>query len=195
VEIIQSEFPGAGEFLPYYYLLTRQLFKKAIIMQDSMILTTQPIAYESVEDFMFLYENKDGPQDEFAWGHLIGTTKVPKEIGALIKSGNWLTCFGTCMVITFDFLKEVEDKVGFTQWKTIVKDRGTRIDLERTMALACCYLRPNKTTFSLFGSWGEIQVVKIFGDRGYSLGHYLEDKQKYTNGTLPYEFIKIFNGR
>jgi hypothetical protein len=34
VEIIQSEFPGAGEFLPYYYLLTRKFFKKAIIIKE-----------------------------------------------------------------------------------------------------------------------------------------------------------------
>ena len=184
VEIIQSEFPGAGEFLPYYYLLTRQLFKKAVIMQDSMILTTRPIPYENVEDFMFLYENQDGPADESAWAYLMGATKVPKEMGALIKSGKWRTCWGTCMVVTYDFLKEAEEKVGFMQWKTMVKDRNQRMDLERAMALVCCYLRPNKTTFSLFGSWEQIQTVKIHGNRCYTLERYLQDKEGIKNGTI-----------
>ena len=36
IEIIQSEFPGRGELLPYYYLLKYKFFKNAVIIHDSV---------------------------------------------------------------------------------------------------------------------------------------------------------------
>ena len=38
VTIIKSEFPGAGEVLPYYYLLKYKFFKYAFIMHDSVFI-------------------------------------------------------------------------------------------------------------------------------------------------------------
>ena len=36
VEIIQSEFPGRGELLPYYYFIKNKFFENAIILHDSV---------------------------------------------------------------------------------------------------------------------------------------------------------------
>jgi hypothetical protein len=36
LEIIQSEFPGCGELLPYYYLYHRKFFQYAVIIHDSV---------------------------------------------------------------------------------------------------------------------------------------------------------------
>jgi hypothetical protein len=36
VVIIQSEFPGRGELLPYYYFLKYAFFKNAVIINDSV---------------------------------------------------------------------------------------------------------------------------------------------------------------
>ena len=36
VEIIQSEFPGRGELLPYYYYIKNKFFDNAVIIHDSI---------------------------------------------------------------------------------------------------------------------------------------------------------------
>jgi len=36
VEIIQSEFPGRGELLPYYYFIKNKFFENAVIIHDSV---------------------------------------------------------------------------------------------------------------------------------------------------------------
>ena len=36
IEIIQSEFKGRGELLPYYYYLKNKFFENAVILHDSV---------------------------------------------------------------------------------------------------------------------------------------------------------------
>jgi len=129
VEIIQSEFPSAGEYLPYYYLLTRKLFKKAIIIQDSMIVNSH-FPYEDVIDYMFLYEfGADQPETDNRRMHepsvvsLLNHTKIPNEIISFYKNFKWMGCWGSCMIITYNFLQDVEDKVGIIQWKNVINER------------------------------------------------------------------------
>jgi hypothetical protein len=38
IEIIQSEFPGRGELLPYYYYIKHKFFENAIILHDSVFI-------------------------------------------------------------------------------------------------------------------------------------------------------------
>jgi len=38
IEIIQSEFPGRGELLPYYYFIKHKFFENAIIIHDSVFI-------------------------------------------------------------------------------------------------------------------------------------------------------------
>ena len=36
IRVVQSEFPGRGELLPYYYFLKYKFFKNAVILHDSV---------------------------------------------------------------------------------------------------------------------------------------------------------------
>ena len=38
VQIIQSEFPGRGELLPYYYYIKHKFFDNAVILHDSVFI-------------------------------------------------------------------------------------------------------------------------------------------------------------
>ena len=38
VQFIQSEFPGAGELLPYYYFHLNKYFNNAVIIHDSVFI-------------------------------------------------------------------------------------------------------------------------------------------------------------
>jgi hypothetical protein len=53
-EVIRSQYIGRGELLPYYYLLTRKLFDRAIIIHDSVFLH-EPINFENVDTVKFLW--------------------------------------------------------------------------------------------------------------------------------------------
>ena len=43
VTIIQSEYPGRGELLPYYYFLKNKFFENAVIIHDSVFFHKRKI--------------------------------------------------------------------------------------------------------------------------------------------------------
>lgn len=51
VEIIQSEFPGRGELLPYYYFLKYKFFQNAIIIHDGVFIHKY-VAFEMLRILM-----------------------------------------------------------------------------------------------------------------------------------------------
>jgi len=190
VEIIQSEFPGAGEYLPYYYLLTRKLFNKAMILQDSTFVNTQ-IPYENVNDYMFFYEFvKDPSIDNTLVEKIFQNTKKPGEILDFLRNGNWKGCWGTLMVITYDFLKKLDDVVGIERWKNTINNRDMRIALEKAMAISCIYVSGEKSAYSLFGNKDDLEVMKIEPGGSYNIQMYLEDKTRVKD-----KIIKVWNSR
>jgi hypothetical protein len=190
VEIIQSEFPGAGEYLPYYYLLTRKLFKKAMILQDSTFVNTR-INYESVSDYMFFYEFEkklyDFPENV---KKILQNTKKPGELVDFLTNGNWRGCYGTLMVITYDFLKKIDDIIGVEEWKNTINNRDMRIALEKAMAIACIYVSGERPVYSLYGNKDNLEVMKIEPAGSYNIHMYLEDKTRVND-----EIIKVWNSR
>lgn len=188
VEVIQSEYPGAGEYLCYWYMLNRRPFKKAIFLQDSMILNG-PIPYEDVTDYMYLYET--GNHTGFAEDaqNLLQQTKVPGELQALFASGQWSGCWGSMMVITAEFMDRMEERVGISAWVSTIKNRPTRIGLESAIGVVCALVQP-KETVSLFGHINQMNVMKHPGNEKYTLEMYLEDKNMIKDNV-----IKIWNGR
>ena len=188
VEIIQSEFPGAGEYLPYYYLLTRRFFKKAIIIQDSMIINTA-MPYKTVNDYAFMYEF-DNDDHEDTIKTILNNTKIPDKLLYFYNNFDWVGCFGGCMIITRSFLEEIEDTIKITGWVNLINTREYRMGFERTIAIACIYMNRNKTKYSLFGSLDDIYVCKNYGYGNFKISNYLTDKETVTD-----PIIKIWNGR
>ena len=52
--VIQSEYPGRGELLPYYYYLHNKLFDIAVIIHDSVFINKH-IDF-NVENYKFLWD-------------------------------------------------------------------------------------------------------------------------------------------
>jgi len=188
VEVIQSEYPGAGEYLPYWYMLKRKPFKKAIFIQDSMILN-ESVRYDDVNDYMFLYEigNVTGYAEDTR--NLLQQTKVPEELEALFDSGKWSGCWGSMMVITAEFIDRLEEKVGISAWVSSVRGRPMRIGLESAIGVACAFVEP-KEKVSLFGHVYEMNVMKYPGNEKRTLDMYLADKTGIQDS-----IIKVWNGR
>ena len=61
VEIINSEFPGSGEILPYYYFLKNKYFENAVILHDSVFFHKRiPFeAFGKLNVLPLLYFNDD----------------------------------------------------------------------------------------------------------------------------------------
>ena len=155
VEIIQSEFPGAGEILPYYYLYHRKLAKKAIILQDSMFIQ-QKIDFNTIDDYKFLWYFTSYNTIKEVKGklyHVVSSLPVYEELCDLIFDYKWSGCFGTCMVITLDFLSEMQEKIGILD---IIKDISIRSDrcmLERLLAICAYYMNPKEPSeISILGN-------------------------------------------
>lgn len=196
IEIIQSEYPAAGEYLPYWYMLQRKLYKKAIFIQDSMILNA-PIPYEAVNDFMFLYEfpneagHYTGEQEKWI-STLLGATKEPEALMQCYMEKKWKGCWGSMMVITSDFLNQVEEKLGISKWNTIINSRIHRISLESAIGICCSFIQPNKESVSLFGPISDMHIMKDPGNEKYTFDMYMRNKpvNKPRN-----DIIKIWSGR
>ena len=189
VEIIESEYPAAGEYLPYWYLLQRKMFKKAIFIQDSMILNTK-IPYEGVDDYMFLYENPNINGNHSELNMLLDNTKVPNELKARVERGDWRGCWGSMMIITSDFLQKLEDVVGISKWKEFINNRTMRMVLEAAIGIVCMHVNSNKDKFNVFGMSGDMNVMKEPGNEKYTLAMYLADKTRIKDS-----IIKIWNAR
>jgi len=52
--VINSEYPGRGELLPYYYYLHNKLFETAVIIHDSVFINTYIDL--SVNKYKFIWE-------------------------------------------------------------------------------------------------------------------------------------------
>ena len=188
VEIISSEYPAAGEYLPYWYLLQRKMFKKAIFLQDSMILNKR-IPYEKVNDYMFLYEF-DVSTDYIELFDILANTKIPKQLKSLKDSGYWMGCWGSTMVITSSFIDKLENVIGISKWKDQINNRRMRIAFESAIGLSCMYINNNRYKYSLFGNVSDMNIMKDPGNEKYTLEMYLADKSRIKDS-----IIKIWNGR
>lgn len=179
VTTIQSEYPGRGELLSYYYYYKLKPFDKAIVIHDSIFIQKH-INFETTDQVTFLWNFEhtwDTPNGEV---ELIRNLKDTDKLYDLhVSHDKWLGCFGVMSVIDYAFLSKIQDKYGIFNLLNCVTYRGARCHLERVFALLC-YAEVD-TVRSLFGN------VHNYLDTGYSFEAY----NKRTNNHI----VKVFTGR
>lgn len=180
-QIINSEYPGRAELLPYIYYLKNKWFNKAIIIHDSIFI--QQYIDFSTEKYKFLwYFEHDGwaqPQDE---EDLIKSLNNHEELLNFHKKRElWKGCFGVMSVISYDFLKSLDEKYNFTNLLNKVKTRYNRCSFERVYA-SMCQLNHKYYNFHIFGNilkycnWGinflqykkekiDLPIIKVWSSR------------------------------
>lgn len=189
VEIIKSEFPGAGEFLPYYYMYHRKLGKKAIILQDSMFI--QHKIDVDIDDYKFLWFFSAKDCIEEVKGKIREVLYLLPECDNLYDTlfeYEWSGCFGSCMVITLDFLSEVHEKTGLLNIIGEVKTRKDRCMLERLLGI-CVYYLKNKDSkdISILGN-----IFQQFYPWELSYEEYITNQSELSE-MCP--IVKVWNGR
>ena len=145
--IINSEYHQRGELLPYYYYLQHKFFDTAVIIHDSVFINKYidfnvdkyKIIWE-FEHFWYLTEDEKKMLNIFNDKDLL-TFYENKQL--------WKGCFGGMSVITFDFLKFINDKYDLSKLLNCVTNRYNRMCFERV--IACLFQKEYKTE-SFFGN-------------------------------------------
>lgn len=175
--IIQSEYPGRGELLPYYYYLNNKLFDTAIIIHDSVFINSF-IDISDINDYKILwcFEHKwDQIDDETI---MINSFNDVDLMNFYENKNYWVGCFGGMSIIKHDYLVFINNKYDISKLLKYVLNRYNRCSFERVIA---CLLQKHISNKSLFGNihkyckWG----IKF------------NEKDKYKH--LP--LIKVWTGR
>jgi hypothetical protein len=190
---IQSEYPGTGELLPYYYLHKYQFFEHALIIHDSMFLQSPPSLeeIEQIDTVKFLWTIPhwyNYTEDIISMIHFLINPN------ALIQyyhkeQSNWSGCFGVQSIIHYSFLEKIEEEFGLFELLHQIKTRENRMSLERIFGMLCSILDSNlKKKPSLYGN-----VCINYINPGYTFDQYLTGKNK--NQIPNYPMIKVWTSR
>lgn len=145
VKIIQSEYPGRGELLPYYYYLSNKLFDIAFIIHDSVFV--QKYIDISVDRYQITWDF------EHVYDQIEPETKVIKMFNddKLLKfyedKSLWTGCFGGMTTITHDFLTHVNNKYNLSILLSSILTRHDRMSFERVIACLLQIEAPQVTRF------------------------------------------------
>lgn len=177
--LINGEYPGRGELLPYYYYLHNKLFDTAVILHDSVFINTyidfSVEKYKMLWDFDHLYDHQEEKD--------IINIFNDEELHNFHKDTNlWRGCFGGMTSIRHDYLKLVNESYDISKLLEKIKTRHNRCSFERIISclLKSCLLQKNNYN-PFFGN--------ILGYCNWGLS--FEDQKDWKH--LP--VIKVWTGR
>ena len=157
ITVIQSEFAGAGELLPYYYFLQHQWATKMVFLHDSMRLK-RPFTPAELAPFL-----------KFHWHFSSHQWDEQPVIESLIKHCNhaeellhynkqhhlWAGCFGVSAIIDLQLLQQVEEKYQFVSSLVgVIHCRNQRCALE--LLFAMIMFKENLINLENCSNFGEI---------------------------------------
>jgi len=174
--VIQSEFPGRGELLPYYYYYHNKRFATAVIIHDSVFINAlvdfRVDEYKIIWDFEHDWDQVDDETTQIRAFNDPGILEFHR------KKGNWTGCFGCMSVITHDYLSSIYRKYDLSLLLGLVVSRYNRSSFERV--LACLLQKEAKANILL----GKINAYCPWGVTFEQLAHFSH---------LP--MIKVWTGR
>jgi len=200
IEIIQSEYKGRGELLPYYYFYKNKFFDNAFIIHDSIFIHRR-IDFDKIKhvDVLPLWHFNADKENVHNSLHLISNFRnafslykkltLSDDIMILGKKNDWNGCFGVQSYINHNFLLRINSKYNLFTLLNKVKTRPDRCCLERIFGLIFNLESGiTKKYKSLFGSIHQYN----------SAFDYTYDKYKYdltVKKKIPTNIIKVWTGR
>ena len=190
--ILNSEYIGRGELLPYYYFYKLRLFDKAIIIHDAVFIQ-EPFDLSKQDEidrdiqFMWYFENvyHHDAQNIIT---LLWKLNYSRELVELfsIKCDLWCGCYGSQSIIRHDFLRLIVEKYDLFNLLDCVVDRHSRCGFERVFALVCIYEKSEICRRSFLGN------IMTYTNWGYTYEQYMEDK---NNNKIHLPVVKVWTGR
>ena len=198
IEIIQSEFHGSGELLPYYYYIKNKFFENAVIIHDSVFFHKR-INFESLNgiNVMPLWFFNSAEENI---GNSIKISKMLKNSYSIeqklsindniirMPQLKWYGCFGVQTYINHNFLLRIEEKYNISNLVKVVKTRPDRCCLERIFG--CIFYTENPKILHKKAIFGNISKHHKWGQ--YSFHEYILNLKK---GTIPNYVVKVWTGR
>jgi hypothetical protein len=181
--IIRSEYPKRGEFLPYYYYLKTKFCETAVFLHDSVFIKKYIDFSVSTYKILFDFGKQninDGMQYQKPLLHALNNTKL-NDFYNKKDNGIWKGCFGAMSVVTYSYLKSIDQEFRISSLIPHITSRDLRCAFERIIG---CLLQINMIETSLFGD------IMKYCPWGLTYNQYL--KQDY-NKNLP--LIKVWTGR
>jgi hypothetical protein len=185
--IIESEFPKRGEFLPYYYYLRTNFCEKVVILHDSMFIKKYINFNSVVDDYRILIHfGKEFINDRESFPSQINMLRAlnSDKLNNFYNKKDqnyWSGCFGSMSVITYKYLKQIDDEFHISRLIPVITCRIDRCAFERILG---CMLQFKNKTSSLLGH------LTLNCDWRLNFNTY---KNNSYNSNLP--IIKIFTGR
>lgn len=176
--IINSEYPGRGELLPYIYYLHNKFFDKAIIIHDSIFIKNKIDLETNSYKFFWEFEHDwDDINDEVTL--ITYLNNFEEVLSFYFKKELWKGCFGGMMIICYDYLKKIDTKYKIEGLIEAIKTRYNRCSFERVIG---CLMQMESIQPSLLGNihkyynWGltydeeiikkiELPVIKVWTGR------------------------------
>ena len=199
LSVIASEYPGAGELLPYYYFYKYRFFQNAVIIHDSVFFHTR-IPFEKYVGIKVLPlwhfepDRENTSNSLFLADRLKNNIPIKKLISGNvdvpllgIQNYDWYGCFGVQSFIQHDFLSLLQTKYGLFNLLSAVKCRADRCCLERIFGILFnIEAKETKKIKSLFG------MIFNYIQWGYTFDEYVRDGKQ---GKIKKPIIKVWSGR
>lgn len=199
--VIHSEFPGCGEWLPYYYFLKRRFFKNAVIIHDSVFfhqrIPFEKITLSTVLPLWYFHPDTENLQQSLTLArrltnnHLL-CQKLSEDnaiCGMNMPQSKWYGCFGSQCYITHSFLKKINEKYNLCNALTPhIKTRADRCCLERI--LGCIFFVENTYLYKIKSLLGDIMKYQNWCEMTYDKYNQYFHQIK---GKKP--IIKVWSGR
>jgi len=174
--IIQSDFHGRGELLPYYYYVHNKLFDIAVILHDS-VFVNQYINF-SVDTCKLLWDFEHTWDEREKEIKMINVFNDPELKRFYENKQLWKGCFGGMCAITHDYLSTIHKKYDLSKLLMHVLNRSNRCSFERVIA---CLLQKDGVKKTICG---DIHKYCPWGVK-------FHQREKYKH--LP--LIKVWSGR
>ena len=131
--VIDSEYPGRGEILPYYYYLQHKIADTVMILHDSVFINS-PIDFstDSYKSIWQFEHNWDQIKDE---SEMIDAFNDENLKSLHRNKAAWKGCFGGMSIITHDYLTKINQRFDISKLLQYVRTRYNRMSLERVIAV------------------------------------------------------------
>lgn len=187
IELIQSTYHQRGEILPYYYLYIKQLFKRCLIIHDSIIINKYIDFSKYQEEIHYLWHfghNCNNLVDENKMMKILNNEKIIEKY----DEKGWYGCFGVQTLIDYDFIEKLQKKYKLFDLLKFIDSRNKRMNFERVFSVLCTLL--DNDIYERKSIYGDIHD---YMEWGYDYEKYIKDKDKDILDK--FDLIKIWNGR
>lgn len=192
-EVIESEYRGAGESLPYFYFFQYKWADRMIILHDSMILHRpfQSTELEGLIRFHWHFSIKEITYHT-KMELLFSSMRHHEGLLSFLKGASeWKGCFGGAAIVSYDAVEHLEKKYGFFSTLVLaIKTRKDREAFERMLGVV-----------TFFEKMVDNESCSTFGDIIRYPGAFTDNMNKETTmyqvqqANYDTAILKIWRGR